>query len=122
MRIKSKEIPREFSPAPNITLRDCGNILLEENEQITFTDENGLNSDFTRKEWGYYLANALNHRISFQGYKTALFASQLHSPPSLYVCLVQEEKKDLFFSYLESVEARLLMWLDEIDAESLFQD
>ncbi len=106
---------RSFSPGKDISLFDCGTLNLSVDEQITIVDDNGFKSDLTCKEWGYYLANSINYRITEQGYKTALFSSNLQSPPSLYVCLVNEAKIDQFMIYLDKVEARLIMWLDEFN-------
>lgn len=122
MKYEFKNPPRTFSPGKSITIKDCGTMNLAVDEQITYTDENGFESDFTRKEWGYYIANGLNHKIKTQGYKTALFASKLHSPPSIYICLVDENKIKQFNDYLNLVQAKLIMWLDEIDTCEFFTE
>ncbi|WP_034602984.1 hypothetical protein [Maridesulfovibrio frigidus] len=118
MKFTKTEPVRIFSPGNDISLSDCGSLNLSVDEQITIVDDNGFKSDLTCKEWGYYLANSINHRILEQGFKTALFSSKLQSPPSLYVCLVKESKIDQFMIYLDKVEARLIMWLDEFNDDN----
>lgn len=58
---------RKFKPSKNsaIVLKDCGKIILNDNEQVTFSERNKKNSDYdvTKKEWGYYATPSINSRL-----------------------------------------------------------
>ena len=113
MKHHLKDVPREFSPLTGIDLKDMGEIELENNEQITFRIESGKTNDVVRKDWGFYLSNSLNSNLTRQGFKTALVVSFASTPPRLYINLVEIEKMPVFNKYLDSVNAKVVTWLDE---------
>jgi hypothetical protein len=113
MRVKFHDVPRAFSPLAGIQLRDMGEVLLSEDEQVTFRTESGKSNDILRKEWGFYLSNSLNAYLKGQGFKAALVRSHASAPPRLYLNLVEIEKMDAFMDYLDEFDAEVACWLDE---------
>ncbi|NDV27182.1 hypothetical protein [Desulfovibrio sp. JC010] len=113
MKMDIKETPREFKATPKVTLKDCGTIFLDADEQFTFETETGKRHDLTRKEWGWYLSNSVNASLKKQGYKTAIVMSMLTGVPKIVVNLVEEDKVDEFLAYLEQNDSRVISWLDE---------
>ena len=113
MEYQFLQTPRTFQPAPEITLKDMGEIRLAPNEQVTFATASAKKMDIVQKEWGYYLGNSVNGTSVRQGFKTALVASFFVTPPRLYINLVEIEKIEQFENYLKSVNSRVVCWLDE---------
>ena len=74
MKIIEKNPSREFKVGceQSITLKDCGDIFLEVNEQVTFLTTDTAEYDVCRKEWGYYATPSMNDRLKRFGFKTAL--------------------------------------------------
>jgi len=50
---KPARIFKVGKPENKIVMKDCGKIILEPDEQITFTDSSGLEYDVARKDWGF---------------------------------------------------------------------
>ena len=46
-----------------IVMNDCGKIVLNHDEQVTFTDSSGLEYDVARKDWGILCDALLNGRL-----------------------------------------------------------
>ncbi|OEU71455.1 MAG: hypothetical protein BA863_18555 [Desulfovibrio sp. S3730MH75] len=113
MKLDIKDDPRCFSPTETVTLKDFGTIVLEPNEQLTFETEEGKRHDLTRKEWGWYLSNSVNASLKGQGYKTALVMSLFAGEPRIFINVVEEDKLDIFFDYIEKNKTKLICWLDE---------
>ena len=65
MLIKKKL--RKFKPSKysDIVLKDCGKIILNDNEQVTFSDKYNKKNDYdvTKKDWGYYATPSINGRL-----------------------------------------------------------
>ena len=113
MEFDRKNPPRKFSPLSGITLLDTGRLHLSADEQITLVDDSGKCNDILRKDWGYYLTNSINANLSSQGYKVALVISNASNPSRLYLNLVDIDKLELFYDYMEKFDASLVCWLDE---------
>ena len=111
MRIDRKDPPREFAVGVDggITIRDCGSLRLEPDEQVTFVDPHGGSHDVARKSWGYYATASLNGRLAAHGLRGALTANEAGK---LYVVLVNEGKEDEFERYLADERQQLVCWLD----------
>lgn len=111
MKFDRHDPPRRFSPHPDLTLSDMGDVYLAEDEQVTVCVAPDRGNDVLRKSWGFYLTNSLNGRLREQGLKTAL----ARNPGSgrLYVLLVDERRLDEFNAYLRQYDMELLRWLDE---------
>ncbi|MFA6317101.1 MAG: hypothetical protein WC943_06755 [Elusimicrobiota bacterium] len=113
MRTELKAKAREFSPVPGLTLKDMGDIQLEDNEQVTFRIAPGKGHDVTRMEWGFYLANSVNWNLKNQGFKTALVVSKSPTGPRLFLNLVEGGKLAQFQAYLSKNGMEVVSWLDE---------
>ena len=113
MKTDFKAIPREFSPTDGLILKDMGDVMLGNNEQITFRTESGKCNDVTKMTWGYYLSNSVNWTAKKQGFKTALVVSRMESVPRLFINLVEKEKLDEYGVYLEKNHSEVVVWLDE---------
>ena len=113
MKIKNNNPPRKFSVGikKKITISDCGNINLKNNEQISFITDDKKEYDVVRKEWGFYATPSINGRLKKQGFKTALVKN---SHGLFYVMLVEKEKIELFKKYLLDEKNSLIKWLDEV--------
>lgn len=87
-----------------------GEINLDDNEQLTFKSKSGKNYDFTRKNWGYYATQSINHRLKNNGFRTALVINKFNR---LYVMVVEKNLLNNFLDYCESEEQKILIWLDD---------
>jgi hypothetical protein len=117
MELKINEPPRVFNPHEDIILKDIGEVVLEDNEQLTFKTKSGKKNDIVKKEWGFYLSNSLNCNLKKKGFKTALVVSYASNPPGTFLNLVEVEKMDLFKKYLSDFNSKIICWLDEWDLE-----
>ena len=113
MKIHIKEPARSFFVGNNdkIKIDDCGSIILEDNEQITFLTDCNKEYDVIKKDWGFYATPSINNRLLRQGFKCALVKNK---DGFLYVMLVMENKLKLFERYIANEENHLVMWLDEL--------
>ena len=112
MKIDLKNPPREFSVSPqkSVLHMDCGDIILEHGEQVTFVNARGKRHDFAAQSWGYYVTPSINARLRNEGFKTAL----VKNPQGRYYVLVVDiEELDAFNAYLHSEKSHLMEWLDE---------
>ena len=108
--------PRSFDvglPTKRISLKDCGHMHLEADEQITFTTEQGGEFDVTRKPWGFYATPSLNDRLPRFGLRAALTRS---SDGKFFVKLVERGREAEFHGYMEHQAEAVVCWLDEDDA------
>ena len=112
MKLNEKSPPREYNVGleNQITIKDCGSIQLEYDEQVTFNTKSGKEYDLARKDWGYYATPSINGRLKNFGFKTALVKN---SNGRLYIMIVDNEKMDLFESYLIEEEQEVLEWLND---------
>ncbi len=112
MKINLKKSPRTYKVGlkQNIIIKDFGSINLEPNEQITFKTIDDKEYDFCRKSWGYYATPSINSRLIKFGFKTALVKN---SKGQIYIMVVEKDKIEDFFNYLENDSNELIEWLDE---------
>ncbi|MEM7071160.1 MAG: hypothetical protein AAF403_05310 [Pseudomonadota bacterium] len=113
MKIKENNPPRVFGPLDDIQLKDCAHLVFSKDEQITIYSEDNKSNDIVCKEWCFYLANSLNHRLKKQNYKIALVASYASSPTRTYINLVDKSKMDIFNQYCKKYNAKVICWLDD---------
>lgn len=104
--------PREFSVgrAGEITMKDCGRVRLDTEEQVTFVTGAGAEFDVVRKAWGFYATPSINGRLKRFGWKTALVRS---ADAKAYVLLVESGYEKQFGEYLASEGHHLVCWLDD---------
>ena len=111
MYIEKKEEPRVFSVGHNnaIKLYDQGSIYLESNEQVTFKTEKGAETDFVRKNWGFYAAGSLNGRLLQHNLRAALL---VNSSKKYYIMFVECDFEKQFLDYILKENNKLICWLD----------
>lgn len=106
-----KQVPRPFKVGKNgITIKDCGDIYLEPDEQITFITESERRYDLARKDWGFYATPSVNGRLKNEGFKCALVKNEFNK---IYVMVVEESKLDEFSKYCQTENQSVVKWLDE---------
>ncbi len=112
MKFKLNEPPRVFTVgrAEKFNVKDCGQIELKPNEQITFKTESGSEYDVARKEWGYYATPSLNARLTSFGLRTALIKNE--ESKRYYIFLVEKDKEKDFQNYIKVHGSKLICWMD----------
>ena len=112
MKIIKKNPPRKYKVGIDnqITIKDCGSILLEENEQITFLTSDEKEYDVARKNWGFYATPSINSRLKNFGFKTALVKNSFGM---YYIMLVDKNMISEFQNYLKEEKQSIEQWLDE---------
>ena len=112
MKFEEKNPAREYQVGveQDITIKDCGQMHLEADEQITFVDAGGGEYDVAKKSWGYYATPSINGRLESFNYKTALCKNKVGR---YYVLLVEASKEDEFFAYLKKEQIELVAWLND---------
>ena len=113
MKIYPKNPARNFQigkPKNEIVMKDCGSIVLEHDEQVTFTDPSGLEYDVARKDWGFYATPSLNGRLKSFGLNGVLIKNK--DSGRFFVLLVEEGKEDLFKNYCKKENLVVVSWLN----------
>ena len=113
MKTNLKAVPRTFSPTDGLTIKDMGDVVLEDYEQLTFRTGSGKANDVSKMSWGFYLGNSINWSLKRQGFKTALVLSRYDSHPKLFINLVEQEKLEDYRAYLAKNKSEVVAWLDE---------
>ena len=101
--------PRTFTVGKGIEIKDCGDIFLGDDEQITFRAE-GAEYDVCKKSWGFYATPSLNGRLRSFNLETYLVIN-LESKMK-YIFLVHADKKDLFTDYLKDENLQVIERMD----------
>jgi hypothetical protein len=103
----------EVGIGEKIPLKDCGQMKLEPNEQVTFATPAGAELDVVQKEWGFYATPSLNGRLKDFGLRAVLVKSP---GGKYYIWLVEKEKQAAFQKYLELEKHEIVSWLDSDEA------
>lgn len=110
MKYNEKKPPREFKVGvQRVTLRDCGSLDLDSDEQVTFLTSDKKEYDVVRKDWGFYATPSLNVRLTEGGWRPALVKN---TEGRYYVVLVEKNRQTLFQRYCE-VEELSIIWFDD---------
>lgn len=110
MRFDRKDPPRIYKVGKDIPIKDCGNIALAADEQVTFVTEAGAEYDVTRKDWGFYATPSLNGRLEGFGLRCVLIQNRVSK--RYFVLLVERGREASFEAYLEDEGLRIVHWLD----------
>lgn len=115
MKFEPKQPPREFEVGfdKKGTLRDCGTMRLEADEQITFVTESGNEYDITRKDWGFYAGPSLNGRLAGFNLRAVLVKNRISK---YFVLLVERGKEKEFDLYVQGEPLSIVAWLDSTDS------
>lgn len=92
-----------------ITLKDCGSIHLEPNEQITFATAGGHEYDVVRKTWGFYATPSLNGRLEKFNLRAVLVKNRADF---FFLLLVEKGKEPEFQKYTDSEHLSIVCWMD----------
>jgi hypothetical protein len=110
MKISLKNEPRVFT-VKGKTIKDFGEIFLDDSEMITFSTFNNKKYDFTAKSWGFYATPSMNSRLKKEGFKTALVVNENNQ---IYIMVIDIDKMDQFLTYLkDEQDHKILCWLDD---------
>lgn len=112
MKIREKTPPRiyEVGLRKEIQIKDCGQIELEPDEQVTFVTPSGAEYDLTRKSWGFYATPSLNARLKDFGLR-AVLVKNLQG--RFYVLLAEKGREPELKHYLDTQGRVIICWLDE---------
>src|SRR3989338_7334017 len=112
MKIKAKNPPRvyEVGLRKEIQIKDCGQIELEPDEQVTFVTERGAEYDVARKSWGFYATPSVNGRLKKFGLRTLIVKNE---GGKFYVFLVEKGCEKKLNDYLTTEKQKIVCWLDD---------
>ena len=112
MEIKVLNPPRKFSVGleNQITIKDCGQVILSEDELVTIKQNTNNGYDVVSKSWGFYATPSLNGRLKELGFKAALVEN---SQGKIFIMLVDKNKLGDFNNYLLIEKHHVVKWLDE---------
>jgi hypothetical protein len=122
MKVTPRRPPREFpvGTRPQITLKDCGSIQLEEDEQITFLTDKKSEYDIVRKDWGFYATPSLNGRLPSFSIKPLLVKSL--DSGRYFILLLEKGKDSSFEEYCKKENIIVLAELDDQDHLSKIEE
>ena len=110
MLIKKKL--RKFKPSKysDIVLKDCGKIILNDNEQLTFSDKYNKKNDYdvTKKNWGYYATPSINGSLKKNNFISYIVLNK--STNLFFIMIVHKNKKNLFLKYLKKENLKIVTW------------
>ena len=109
MNFTEEKPPRTFTVGKGIEIKDCGDMFLENDEQITFRAEDS-EYDVCKKSWGYYATPSLNGRLRSFNIETYLVINT--NSKMKYIFLVHSDKKDLFRGYLKDENMQIIQRMD----------
>lgn len=112
MKTFLKNIPREFEVgnSKKFKMKDCGEIFLENNEQVTFKKSNGGEYDVAKKNWGYYATPSINSRLKNFGFKTLLIKNL--KTKRFFIFLLEKGKGKLLNEYIKHENLKIICDLD----------
>lgn len=112
MKFDPQNPPRTFTVGfgPTITMKDCGRLHLDPDEQVTCLTESGGEYDVVRKDWGFYATPSLNGRLARFGLRGVLVLNRLGH---LFVLLVEKGREDSFDRYRADEGLSIVHWLDD---------
>ena len=117
MKIKIKRPPRVFQAGENVKIKDCAEIKLNADEQVTFVTERAAEYDLVRKSWGFYATPSLNGRLKKFGLHAVLVKN---SKDQFYVMIVEKGSEPQFQNYLRMENQKIVAWLhNDQDLENL---
>ena len=93
MKIYKKKNTKKFFGSKFSTnkIKDCGNIFLKTNEQISFITRDKMKYDFTKTEWGFYATPSINKRLK-DNKLTAYIVKNTYNF-KIFVLVVENKKK-----------------------------
>ena len=118
MKFHEKNPPRRFMVGTEVKfeMQDCGALILEPDEQVTFGTDAGGEYDVARKDWGFYATPSLNGRLESFGLRAVLIRNTM---TDLYFILLVERGQEVNFqAYLKQESCEVIVWLDNTETLS----
>ena len=108
MRIIKKN--RNFK-VKNNKINKTGDIILKNNELVSFTEDKKKNEyDIVKKNWGYYVSSSINNRLKSNNFKIALIKNE---QDKFFLCAVDSHKLDVFKKYVKKDNQKIVKWLNQ---------
>ena len=116
MKFAPKEPPRRFQVgnAVKFDMKDCGELMLGADEQVTLKTERGGEYDVARKEWGFYATPSLNGRLEQFGLRTVLIRNR--DTGRYFILLVERGEEVRFDAYMAREGLDVIAWMDSTAA------
>ena len=114
MKVELKKPPRKFEVGfeKKGIIKDCGNLYLSKDEQITLLTEKGGEYDITRKSWGFYATPSTNARLTKFGLRAVLVKNRLDR---YFVMIVEKGYEEEFEKYVFNEPLKIVIWLDDVN-------
>jgi hypothetical protein len=111
MKLKIIDPPREFEVGfdRKLIMKDCAQIELLPDEQVTLLTESGNEYDLARKSWGFYATPSLNGRLQRFKLRAVLVKNRINQ---FYVMLVEQGKEADFQAYVDGEPLHIVCWMD----------
>jgi len=116
MKFAPKEPPRRFQGgnAVKFDMKDCGELMLGADEQVTLKTDRGGEYDVARKDWGFYATPSLNGRLEQFGLRAVLISNR--DTGRYFILLVERGEEARFDSYMAREGLELIVWMDSTAA------
>ena len=116
MRFAPKVPPRRFQVgnAVKFDMKDCGELFLDADEQVTIKTERGGEYDVARKDWGFYATPSLNGRLEQFGLRAVLIRNR--ATRRYFVLLVERGEEARFDRYMAQEGLEIIAWMDSTAA------
>lgn len=116
MKFEPKDPPRRFPVGNSVKfdMRDCGNLRLDPDEQVTFVAASGAEYDVAAKDWGFYATPSLNGRLEQFGLRGVLIRNRGTS--RYFLLLVERGREPQFDAYCLQENLVVIAWLDSTEA------
>jgi hypothetical protein len=109
MKFIPTDPPRAFPAGGGVTLRDCAQIELAPDEQVTFRTPAGGEYDVVRKDWGFYATPSTNGRLPRFGLRAALVRD---GHGKTFIHLVERGCEAAYRAYQQAEALTTVRWLD----------
>lgn len=112
MKFDPKNPPRRFPVGNSVKfdMRDCGNLRLDSDEQVTFVTASGAEYDVAAKDWGFYATPSLNGRLEQFGLRGVLIRNR--GTGRYFLLLVERGREPQFDAYCAQENLAVIAWLD----------
>jgi len=113
MKTFLKKKPRQFEVGnkEKFKIKDFGKIKLNENEQITFINEDGGEYDLAKKNWGFYATPSINSRLKNFGFRTLLIKNK--KTKRFFIFLLENGKEKILNDYIRNEGLKIVCYLDD---------
>lgn len=117
MRVIEIQPPRVFSVGRSgVTLSHCADIVLRDDEIVTFATRADRQFDVARKSWGYYATPSLAGRLVANGLRAAL--ARNIDTRHCFIVLIEVDSEDTWRDYCVIERMEIVLWLDDREALS----